>query len=234
MISLRRAAAIASATASSTSSIPHSSPARGASVSAIVPIPAVEVVHALPALQRRVLDDDLVQQLGHLGVRLEERLGGDPQVELAEALGQLGLAPHQLGLAARGRLREAARARPQHAGEALAERLAQRLRQRARLELAVGRDDADLQLAGAPAFAHDEVAQARAPVRIGAHRPALDRPVRRRFASLGSASATLARSHAVSPWARHQPSATSRARLPRSEASRQSSIATTALPPAGA
>ena len=38
-ISLRRAAAIASATASSTSSIPHSSPARGASVSAIVPIP---------------------------------------------------------------------------------------------------------------------------------------------------------------------------------------------------
>ena len=50
VISLRRAAAIASATACSTSSIPHSSPARGASVSAIVPMPAVEVVDALPAL----------------------------------------------------------------------------------------------------------------------------------------------------------------------------------------
>ena len=39
VISLRRAPAIASATAGSISSIPHSSPARGASVSAIVPIP---------------------------------------------------------------------------------------------------------------------------------------------------------------------------------------------------
>ncbi len=84
--------------------------------------PRVEVVHALPALQRGVLGDDPVQQLGHLGVGLEERLGGDAQIELAEALGQLRLAPHELGLAAGGRLGDAARARPQHAGEALAER----------------------------------------------------------------------------------------------------------------
>ena len=55
--------------------------------------PAVQVVHALPALQRGVLGGHPVQQLGHLGVGLEERLGGDAQVELAEALGQLA-SPH--------------------------------------------------------------------------------------------------------------------------------------------
>ena len=36
---------------------------------------AVEVVEALPALERRELAGDAVEPLGHLGVRLEERLG---------------------------------------------------------------------------------------------------------------------------------------------------------------
>ena len=126
--------------------------------------PRVQVVHALPALQRRVLGDHAVQQLGHLGVRLEERLGGDQQVELAQALGQLGLAPHQLGLATGGRLGEAVRARPQHAAEALAELPTERRRERAGVQLSLGGHDPDLQPAGVPAFAHDQVAQARAPV----------------------------------------------------------------------
>ena len=63
-----------------------------------------------------------------------------------------------------GRLGERSRARPEHAAEALAEPVASARRERAGLELAVGRDEADLQPAGAPPFAHDEVAQPRAPV----------------------------------------------------------------------
>ena len=74
----------------------------------------VEVVDALPALQAGVLHGVAVHALGHLGVGLKERLGRDAQVELAHALGQPQLAPDELGLPSRGRLGEAARARPQH------------------------------------------------------------------------------------------------------------------------
>ena len=44
--------------------------------------PAVEVVQPFPALQVGELGDDAVEDLGHLGVRLEERLGRDAQVEI--------------------------------------------------------------------------------------------------------------------------------------------------------
>src|SRR5207245_6712264 len=111
---------------------------------------------------------DAVQQLGHLSVGLQERLGGEAQIELSQPLPQLGLAPYELRLAAGGRLREATRAGPQHAAEVLAERGAQLAREQARVELSLGRHDADLQHARAPALAHDEVAQPRAPVRPGA------------------------------------------------------------------
>ena len=128
---------------------------------------AVEVVHALPALQRGVLGDDAVQQLGHLGVRLKERLRGDPQIELAQALGQLGLAPHELGLAAGGGLGEAARARPQDAAESARRARAERQRERAGIELAVGGDEAHLQLARCAGLRARRGCAARAPVRGG-------------------------------------------------------------------
>ena len=71
--------------------------------------PAVEVEDPLEAAQRRALGGDPVEHLGHLGVGLEERLGGDPQVELAELLGQVFVAPDELGLAALRSSRRAAR-----------------------------------------------------------------------------------------------------------------------------
>src|SRR5205807_3951001 len=114
--------------------------------------PRIQVEDALPALERGELARHAVQQLGHLGVRLEERLRGDAQVELAEALGELRLAPHELGLAPGRRLREAARARPQHAAETLAQRGAQMAGELTGVELALGRDDPDLQPIRAPAF----------------------------------------------------------------------------------
>src|SRR6185312_16336475 len=88
--------------------------------------------------------------------------------ELAQALGQLLLAPHELGLAAGGRLGEAVRAGPQHARQRVAEGLAERGGELTRLQLAARRHDPDLQLAAATAFTHDEVAQARAPIRCRA------------------------------------------------------------------
>ena len=67
----------ASAIASSTISRPQISPARGCQRQADRADAAEEVVDALPALQARVLGGDAVELLGHLGVRLEERVGRD-------------------------------------------------------------------------------------------------------------------------------------------------------------
>src|SRR6202035_3999818 len=78
-------------------------------------------------------------------------------------------------LPARGGLGEAARAGPQDAAETVTELLAQRRGERPGVELAVRRDQAYLELAGAPPFAHHEVAQPRATVgpRPGALAPLL-------------------------------------------------------------
>src|SRR5258707_1374683 len=78
--------------------------------------------------------------------------------------GKLGPAPHGLGSPAGGRLGRAPRGRPESAGEGRPEPLAEPGRERARLELAVGRHDPDLQLPAVAAFPHDEVAQPRVPV----------------------------------------------------------------------
>ena len=51
--------------------------------------------------------------------------GHHPARLYAEALGELGIAPYQLGLTAHGCLRKRCGARPQHAGQALAEPLAE-------------------------------------------------------------------------------------------------------------
>ena len=80
-----RALSIASATACSTTSMPHSSPARARERQARRADAAVEVVDALPALERRELAGDAVEPLGHLGVRLEERLRRDREAQPARA-----------------------------------------------------------------------------------------------------------------------------------------------------
>ena len=130
--------------------------------------PRVQVVHALPALQRGVLADHAVEQLGHLGVRLEERLrrrsAGRARPAARAAPPRPTPAPSRRPRSSR---RGCASASTGRRRQALAERLAERRRERARLELALGGHDPHLQLAGAPAFAHDQVAQARAPVGAG-------------------------------------------------------------------
>ena len=50
------------------------------------PDPAEEVEDALPALQARVLARDAVEPLGHLRVRLEERVGADAEAQPADLL----------------------------------------------------------------------------------------------------------------------------------------------------
>ncbi len=127
--------------------------------------PGVEVVHALPALQRRVLERPPRRAARpsrcSSGRKPRERCAGRARrgARVSSA------SPHTSSVSppavVSARLRERVHSTPD---EALAQLLAQRLRERARLELAVGRDDADLQLPGAPAFAHDEVAQQRASV----------------------------------------------------------------------
>ena len=114
---------------------------------------AVEVVDALVAAQAGVLDGQLVQPLGHLGVGLEERLGRDQEVEVADLVVQLRAAGEQHGLAALGGLAEPLGLRPEQpvAGH--------RVDQRVDVELAGRGDEADLELAAAAALAHDEVAQ---------------------------------------------------------------------------
>ncbi len=81
-----RALSIASATACSTTSMPHSSPARAASERPDGADAAVEVVQALPALERGELGGDAVEPLGHLGVRLEERLRRDREAQPSDLL----------------------------------------------------------------------------------------------------------------------------------------------------
>ena len=76
---------------------------------------AVEVVDALVAAQPGHLDRDAVELLGHLGVGLEERLGGDQELEVAEALAQLRRAGEQLRLAALRALAEARGLGPEQA-----------------------------------------------------------------------------------------------------------------------
>ncbi len=191
---------------------------------------AVEVVDALPALQGGVLGDDPVEQLGHLGVGLEEGLGGDAQVELAEALGQLGLAPDELGLAAGGGLGGALRARPEHAAEALA-------------ELALPARAASPSGSSVPSVVTRRICS------LPVLRPSRTTRLRRRTRPSGAGAGALARSPSTAGGRRPRlgprsqadsPSAATpvehelRARLPISEASRQSLMAVTCLAPAEA
>ncbi|CAA9489157.1 MAG: hypothetical protein AVDCRST_MAG13-1638 [uncultured Solirubrobacteraceae bacterium] len=118
------------------------------------PRAAVEVVDPLPALERGVLHGHGVQALGHLRVRLEERLGGDRELQAAELLHDRGRgAADELGPAARRRLPRALDDRPHHGGGLDGGR------ERVRVELARRRDHADLELPRPPRLAQDEVAQ---------------------------------------------------------------------------
>ena len=95
VISFRRALSIASATAASTISTPTTSRARAASESAIVPMPEKRSKTRSWPRSARELDGRAVQALGHLRVRLEEHVGRDAELEVAEPLVQLRLAGEQ-------------------------------------------------------------------------------------------------------------------------------------------
>ena len=79
------------------------------------PDAAVEVEDPLVAAQAGELGGDAVEDLGHLGVGLEERLGRDQEAQVAEVLVQLRGAGQQLGLPALGGLAEPGGLRPQQA-----------------------------------------------------------------------------------------------------------------------
>ena len=154
VISLRRALSIASATAGSTISTPITSRARAASDSADRADAAVEVEDALVPAQVGELDRGAVEHLGHLRVRLEERLGRDQELELAELLAQ----PLGAGEPLRRR-RPGWSRRARRSGSRTGPRSRRPPRAR-RVSIAPGRgDEPDLQLAGAAALADDEVAQ---------------------------------------------------------------------------
>ena len=152
--------------------------------------PRVEVIDPLPTLQGGVFGDDPVEQLGHLGVRLEEGLGGDAQIERAETLGQLRIPPDELRLPAGRGLGDAARARPEHPREGLPEPARERCSEGTRLELALGGDDPDLQPTRVTTFAHDEVAQAGTSIRAWA-RALVGRPAATPASPLALAAASL-------------------------------------------
>ena len=99
------------------------------------------------------LDRGAIEHLGHLGVRLEERLGRDQELEVAELLAQPLGAGQPLRLAALGALAEVRGAGPEQAlavdgGD-----------ERVGVDRAGRGDEPHLQLAGPAPLAHDEVAQ---------------------------------------------------------------------------
>jgi len=99
-----------------------------------------------------------VEELGHLGVGLEERVVGDAQAQAQQLLMQLGGSGQQLGLAALRGLPRARDLGEQDARPIAAQLGGQAVADRTR-HPAAGGHQADLDLAGAPAFADDEVAQ---------------------------------------------------------------------------
>src|SRR5205823_3393377 len=108
---------------------------------------AEEVVDALEAGERSELAGRAVEDLGHLGVRLEEGLGRDAEAQAAELLVEHAAARDEVGLAPRRGLRELV-------GAGDEERLdVERARQRRLVDLAVAEDEAQLQLARAPPLA---------------------------------------------------------------------------------
>jgi hypothetical protein len=159
----------------------------------MVPDAAEQVVDALPALQAGVVGRQPVEALGHLGVGLEEGVGADAKAQPAELLLDGLGAVQDLGDAAGGGLADVERRASTRRSRA--DRLGEAVEVRRRPAL-VGRDDADLQLAGAATLAHDEVAQQaglRAAV-VGAQ-AALAAPAQRRaprlVAGLGGQQAVL-------------------------------------------
>ena len=105
------------------------------------------------AAQVGELDRRAVEHLGHLGVGLEERVGRDQELEVAELLAQPLGALDPLRLAALGALAEVGGAGPE---QPLA---VDRGGERVGVDRAGRGDEPDLQLAGPAALAHDEVAQ---------------------------------------------------------------------------
>ncbi len=215
--SLRRAPAIASATASLDELDPPQLARARRERERDRADAAVEVVHPLPALERGVLARRRRRAPRPSRCSSGRTPRGRSAGRARRGARAARASPHTSSVSppavVSARL---SRARPQDAAESESpSALAQRRGERARLELAVGRDEPDLQRAGAPAFAHDEVAQPRATVRLPA--PATLARGARPAARAGDRAPRPCR-----PCSRHQRSATSRAWLPRSEASRQS------------
>ena len=115
---------------------------------------AVQVVDALEAPQLRQLDRDSVEPLGHLGVRLKERLRGDPEAESAELLVEPVIAGEQLGLAAVRDLCGTLHPGPEHPVRGL-----RSFGESVAVKRARACHEPDLELAAAPALADHEVAQ---------------------------------------------------------------------------
>ncbi len=105
------------------------------------------------AAQVGELDRGAVEHLGHLRVGLEERVGRDQELEVAEPLAQPLGALDPLRLAALGVLAQIGGAGPEQplAVDGGGERVG--------VDRGRGGDEPDLQLAGAPPLADDEVAQ---------------------------------------------------------------------------
>src|SRR3954471_17476987 len=113
----------------------------------------VEVEDALVAAQRGELHRGAVQALGHLRVRLEEGVGRDRELELAEALVEPRGPGQERRLAALGALPEVGRLRPEQpvAFDGGGERV--------RVDASGRGDEPHLQLARAPPLADHEIAQ---------------------------------------------------------------------------
>jgi hypothetical protein len=117
---------------------------------------AVEIPHHVARPQLRQLDRERVEPLGHGRVRLHEGPRGDRELQPADALGEPVAAEQQRLVEADRDLGHARVHRVDDARDPLRDELRQALDPR---YLARGGHEHRQQLAGAPALAHDEVAQ---------------------------------------------------------------------------
>ena len=119
--------------------------------------PAVQVPDDLAAGQRGLLDRVLIEHVGHLGVRLQERAGRDAQAQAADLLLEPGAAEQRPRRDAAGHLGHAVVDRVEHSDDARGALLEQRLEILDAGQLATGGDEDAEQLARAHALAHDQV-----------------------------------------------------------------------------
>ena len=233
-ISLRRAAAIASATACSTNSIPHTSPARGASASAIVPVPQYRsYTRSHPS--KAAYSAAIPYSTSAISVLVWKNASGEMRSSSSPRRSGSSASPHTSSVSPPAVVSASWRERVHSTPE----------------RLCCGPSSAASAAASEGASSSPSVVTIRT-CNLPVRRPSRTTRLRSSARPSGPGSVRPSRGgagrefpfrpppsspprlHARSPCSRHHRIATRRAWLPSSEASRQSSIASTMFHPAGA